>query len=73
MKIVLDYDRVKAFCKGKGVKKLSELCRRADVKYTTLLNQRYLGNGVSIEVAWKLSKFLDCSINEIVKPEEDEA
>ena len=72
MKIVLDYDRVKAYALNKGVKKLSELCRRAEVNYYAVLNNRYHKSGVSIEIAWKLSNYLECAINDIVKPEEEE-
>ena len=71
MKIVLDYDRVKAYGLNKGVKKLSDLCRRAGVNYYAVLNNRYHKSGVSIEIAWKLSNFLECTINDIVRPEEE--
>ena len=69
MKIKLDYDRLKAYAESKGIKKLSDLCRRADIRYGTLLNNRYFDNSISIETAWKLSNLLECSINDIVKPD----
>lgn len=71
MKIKLDYNRLKAYAESKGIKKLSDLCRRADIKYGTLLNNRYLDNSISIETAWKLSNVLECSINDIVRPEDE--
>jgi transcriptional regulator with XRE-family HTH domain len=70
MKIKLDYDRLEAYAKNKGVTKLSELCRRAGVNYHAVLNNRYHKSGISIEIAWGLSQFLGCTINDIVKPDE---
>lgn len=72
MKIKLDYDRVKAYCKGKGIKKFSDLCRNADVNYYAVLNNRYNKSGISIEIAWKLSQYLECTVNDIVTPEYEE-
>lgn len=72
MKIKLDYDRVKAYATAKGVKKLSDLCRRAEVNYYAVLNNRYNKSGISIEIAWQLSEFLGCTINDIVRPEYEE-
>ena len=72
MKIKLDYDRVKAYGLNKGIKKISDLCKRAGVNYYAVLNNRYNGSGISIEIAWKLSNFLECTVNDIVKPEYEE-
>lgn len=69
MKIKIDYDRLKAYAQVKGVKKLSDLCRKAGVNYHAVLNNRYHSSGISIEIAWQLSQFLDCTINDIVKPD----
>lgn len=69
MKIKLDYDRVLAYAKPKGAKKLSEICRRAKVNYYAVLNNRYNKSGISIEIAWRLSQYLECAINDIVRPE----
>lgn len=70
MKIKLDYDRLEAYAKPKGVKKMSILCREADVNYYTVLNNRYKGSDISIVTAYKLSQYLECTINDIIKVEE---
>lgn len=69
MKIVLDYDKIKALAEYKGIKKMSVLCQKAKVNYYAVLNNRYHKSGISIEIAWKLAVFFDCDIRDIVKPE----
>ena len=79
MKIKLDYAKVELLAKYKGVEtsaseriKLSALCRRCGVNYNTMLNNRYKNCGIRIEDAWKLSRFLECPINDIIKVEIEE-
>lgn len=71
MKIKLDYDRLKAYAESKGIKKLSVLCRQAEVNYYAVINNRYNKSGISIEIAWKLATFFDCDIKDIVKVENE--
>ena len=70
MKIKLYYDKIKAYSIPKGVKKLSVLCREAKVNYYAVLNNRYKDTGISIEIAYLLSQYLECTINDIIKVEE---
>ena len=67
MKIILDYDRLKAYAESKGIHKLSDLCRRSEVNYYAVLNNRYNKSGISMEIAWKLSDFFECDIKDICK------
>lgn len=70
MKIKLDYDKILAYAKPKGIKKLSVLCREAKVNYYVVLNNRYRESAASLEVAYLFSQFLECTINDIIKVEE---
>lgn len=69
MKIKLDYDALMEKAAEKKIYRMSKLCKAAGVNYFSLLNGKSKDQGISIENAWLLSEYLECSINLIVKPD----
>ena len=68
MKIKLNYLELQRRAEEKGIHRLSELCCNSGVAYVTLRNGKTFDRGISIETAWLLSEYLNCTINDIVTP-----